>query len=417
MRKWIMVIAGLAGCGAALAAAPQETKESPSPQQVAPAMRAMKHTLVDSIRTAESAADGKAVCAHIDFQSGSPSQPRTCVVTICTDDQKFIEVTVDHDTNKVINQRNVTQLRAIGASSTGSTGYASSHAGEHAGHAMGGQDQGHGEHARTSGGTERWFAPPQRWQKASDLMGKTVKNDVDENLGEIKDLAIDMGNGRILYGAVAFGGVLGVGEKLFAVPWNSLDLPQDAKHFVLAVDKERLKNAEGFDKDHWPNICNERWASTTNKYYGQPPYWDITGGDFAKTESSTGTTGTGDTSSLSARQRWCRPASSWQKASDLIGKDVVNGQNTDIGDISDLAIDPDTGRVLYAIVSYSGRYVAVPWGAADLSSDAKYFQVDVSEQRMKEIGFPRDEWPNLASKSWGERAHTDFNRKPYWEEM
>jgi sporulation protein YlmC with PRC-barrel domain len=203
-----------------------------------------------------------------------------------------------------------------------------------------------------------------------------------------------------------------VGEKLFAIPWSSLDLRTDAKHFVLAIDKERLKNAEGFDKEHWPNICNERWATTTNKYFGQPPYWDITGDDLKNMDESTGAT-----DNLSARQRWCRPASSWQKASDLIGKDVLNRQNSDIGDVSDIAIDPDTGRMLYAIVSYGGKYVAVPWSALSLSSDVKYFQVDISEQRMKELGFPRDAWPNLASKTWGEQAHSDFKRKPYWDEL
>jgi sporulation protein YlmC with PRC-barrel domain len=102
------------------------------------------------------------------------------------------------------------------------------------------------------------FSIPRRSQKATDLMGKKVVNGSNENLGKLEDIVVDAHSGRILYGVLSFGGFLGMGDKLFAIPWESLELPADAKDVVLNVNKDRLKNAEGFDKSHWPNFADEQ---------------------------------------------------------------------------------------------------------------------------------------------------------------
>lgn len=75
------------------------------------------------------------------------------------------------------------------------------------------------------------------------------------------------------YAVLSFGGFLGVGDKLFAVPWHALELDPDNKCFVLDVEKDRLKNAPGFDKDHWPSMADERWATDLHAHYGSRPYW------------------------------------------------------------------------------------------------------------------------------------------------
>jgi hypothetical protein len=58
----------------------------------------------------------------------------------------------------------------------------------------------------------------------------------------------------------SFGGVFGIGSKLFAIPWSALTLDADEKRFILDAPKERLENAPGFDKDHWPSMADQDWA-------------------------------------------------------------------------------------------------------------------------------------------------------------
>jgi sporulation protein YlmC with PRC-barrel domain len=109
---------------------------------------------------------------------------------------------------------------------------------------------------------------------ASTLAGDPVVNAAGDKLGKIEEFMIDLDNGRIAYAVLSFGGFLGVGSKLFAIPWQALSLDTEKHEFVLNVDKELLKNAPGFDKDNWPDFADRSWGSGIYQYYGYQPYWE-----------------------------------------------------------------------------------------------------------------------------------------------
>jgi hypothetical protein len=106
---------------------------------------------------------------------------------------------------------------------------------------------------------------------ADTLIGDSVVNGQEENLGDIKEIMLDMRSGQVAYAVLAFGGFLGMGEKLFAVPWQALQLDTVNKRFVLNVNKEHLKNAPGFDPDAWPDMSDVNWASEVHAFYGTDP--------------------------------------------------------------------------------------------------------------------------------------------------
>jgi hypothetical protein len=110
---------------------------------------------------------------------------------------------------------------------------------------------------------------------ASDtLEGDDVVNKADEKLGKLEHIMIDVPTGRVAYGVLSFGGFLGMGDKLFAIPWRALRMDPSNHRFILDVDKETLKKAPGFDKDHWPSMADEQWAREVHTYYHARPYWD-----------------------------------------------------------------------------------------------------------------------------------------------
>jgi sporulation protein YlmC with PRC-barrel domain len=109
---------------------------------------------------------------------------------------------------------------------------------------------------------------------ADTLTGDKVVNLQNEDLGKIEHLMIDLGTGRIAYAVLSFGGFLGMGDKLFAIPWSALTVDTLEKRFILQVDKELLKRAPGFDKEQWPNMADRAWGTQVFKYYGAKPYWD-----------------------------------------------------------------------------------------------------------------------------------------------
>lgn len=103
---------------------------------------------------------------------------------------------------------------------------------------------------------------------ADTLLGNDVYNGMGEKLGSIKEFMIEMGTGHIAYAVLSFGGFLGLGHRLFAVPWACLKLDTVHHRFVLNVSKEALKLAPGFDKDHWPSMADPAWKQDIVKFYG-----------------------------------------------------------------------------------------------------------------------------------------------------
>lgn len=113
---------------------------------------------------------------------------------------------------------------------------------------------------------------------AHTLLGNDVVNGQDESLGDIKEIMLDMRSGHVAYAVLAFGGFLGIREKLFAVPWQMLTLDTANHRFVLDVPKEKLVNAPGFDKHHWPDMTDVTWQDTIHEFYGTEHYAEQAGG-------------------------------------------------------------------------------------------------------------------------------------------
>ncbi len=112
--------------------------------------------------------------------------------------------------------------------------------------------------------------------RVRDMIGIRVYNSSNEDLGKIEDLVMDPSAGKVRYAVLSFGGVLGLGDKLFAVPWESLQLvPKGTTgagtvkedYYLLNISKASLKNAPGFDKNHWPDFADRNWSSDVERFY------------------------------------------------------------------------------------------------------------------------------------------------------
>jgi sporulation protein YlmC with PRC-barrel domain len=109
---------------------------------------------------------------------------------------------------------------------------------------------------------------------ASTLTGDNVRNLDGDKLGHLEEIVIDLDTGRVNYAVLSSGGLLGLGDKLFAVPWDLLTVDTENKEVVVDVSKETLENAPGFDKDNWPDLHDRTWVSEVYRYYGREPYWE-----------------------------------------------------------------------------------------------------------------------------------------------
>ena len=103
------------------------------------------------------------------------------------------------------------------------------------------------------------------------IIGSKVMNLKGETLGKIDDLVVDVDTGRILYAILDFGGFLGIGTKLFPVPWDSLAaLPLEGT-FFLNQTKDQMEKAPAFDKKNLPDLGDVQWGAGILKHYGARP--------------------------------------------------------------------------------------------------------------------------------------------------
>jgi sporulation protein YlmC with PRC-barrel domain len=103
--------------------------------------------------------------------------------------------------------------------------------------------------------------PGPKLMGASSLIGDDVYNLQEEDLGDIKEIMLDMATGKIAYAVLSHGGILGIGEKLFAVPWAALTLDTEKERFILDVEKAKLDVAPGFHPDSWPDGPDPAWTN------------------------------------------------------------------------------------------------------------------------------------------------------------
>lgn len=127
--------------------------------------------------------------------------------------------------------------------------------------------------------------------RASELKGVNVKTPTGEKLGDIKELAIDA-SGRVCYAALSVGGFLGIGDRIVAVPWDSLKFSLagdkgDKRQITLASTKKQLEDAPQFHdgKEKGAEMCDPKWIGRVYEYHSCPVYWNHTGDGEVKESS------------------------------------------------------------------------------------------------------------------------------------
>ena len=84
---------------------------------------------------------------------------------------------------------------------------------------------------------------------ASKVKGTTVYNTAGEKIGRVEDVVLDKQSDHILFAALGFGGVLGMGEKYYPVPWPILEYDTQKGGYVISVDKEQIDRAPAYSLD------------------------------------------------------------------------------------------------------------------------------------------------------------------------
>lgn len=110
---------------------------------------------------------------------------------------------------------------------------------------------------------------------ASDrVQGTTVRRPDGEKIGRIERVMIDKISGKVAYAVMSFGGLLGVGERYYTLPWAKLDYDEEKHAYVLDITKSQLQGAPALNSEGetGPDRSAER---ALHEHYDTDPYWRI----------------------------------------------------------------------------------------------------------------------------------------------
>lgn len=201
-----------------------------------------------------------------------------------------------------------------------------------------------------------------RDMRASDIIGATVRDKQGETLGDVQDLIVDVGNEKVSYAILAFGGFLGFGEKLFAYPMDRFQAAgDDGDELMLSVSEQELKNAPGFDRSNWPTFgAAGGYRGEVDKHFGQTVK---TGGDLVR-------------------------------MSELLSQDIKDRAGKDVGQVEDIVVSVTDGQIRYLVMEpdndldMGDRLVMLPLNALQASAEPQQQRQQRAEGQQP--GQPQD---------------------------
>jgi sporulation protein YlmC with PRC-barrel domain len=114
---------------------------------------------------------------------------------------------------------------------------------------------------------------PSNLNKATHIIGFTVRDSSHQDLGKIQDFVVDLKSGHLLYAVLAQGGVVGVGEKLYPIAPQALSFSEAGDELTLNMSRAQLEHAPQFAAGSWPALNDPKWASDVYTFYHAPMYW------------------------------------------------------------------------------------------------------------------------------------------------
>lgn len=240
--------------------------------------------------------------------------------------------------------------------------------------------------------------------KASAITAMRVYNPAGEDLGKISDLVMDAKDGKVAYCVLSYGGVAGVGAKMFAVPCDALAMHEKDKtqYFVLNMDQAKLEKATGFRNEDWPTEADRSFSAAPKAGEGKGEEAVRKVKDAAKDLKDDAREAVGGKREIF-------------RTSAVIGTKVKSANGEDLGKINDLVFDTKAGKLSYAVLAHGGvagvgsKWFAIGWDCFKLDStnlkpNDRAFICSIDKAVLESAeGFTNDNWPHGPDKRFAKK--------------
>lgn len=250
-------------------------------------------------------------------------------------------------------------------------------------------------------------------KRLGNVIGKPVRDAQGQRLGTVEDIVLNSQGDSISYAVLSYGGFLGLGDKLFAVPWSEFSAHPTRDAYTLDVRREYLRDAPGFPKDNWPDMVDEDWAQRVETFYREGRWRS----DQAREDFTSDQPRRAD-AELQLPMRY-------RRVSGLIRLPAKDYQGETLGRLQDLVIDSSDDTVSYGVVllnttpwELERREALVPWSTVEVMPDLAALRLEADEELLDTVAFARGEFPDLSNPQYVQSIESQYeSRTPYWETL
>ena len=192
--------------------------------------------------------------------------------------------------------------------------------------------------------------------RASDLVGEDIRDAKGDTLGEIEEIVMPTGDRDEIRMIVSVGGVLGVGDKLVALPYDDLRVSPDGDTFYIDRTETQLEQAPAFKYD--------AQADTQRATPTQPSAAARATTDRPRTTVATAATPAKSNLMLDVFDH---------RASEIIGATVLDDRGESVAEVEDIVVSIDDNK-LHAVLAFGGfagfgeKRITLPFDGLQISS-------------------------------------------------
>ena len=257
-------------------------------------------------------------------------------------------------------------------------------------------------------------------EKADKIIDMEVKDSGDQKLGKVKDLAVDLGNGRIVEVIVGTGVLPGADERFVAVPPQQFTCDAAAKALQLNVDQTQFNNAPAFSLSNWMANVDETNVLEVYHYYGTQPYFtNESSAKAAATPAHAAEALVQDAARANVTPCYLGEV---RRATKLIGARVRNLQGEKIGKAENLMVDLPGGRVVEVVVAsggflgMGGELSGVPPQSFHTGAEPDALVLDTTKEAFASAPhFKAAEWSSVNNIGQVGTVYHAYNVEPYFD--
>lgn len=105
--------------------------------------------------------------------------------------------------------------------------------------------------------------------------GTPVFGAAGARLGSIHAVMIHKVSGQVAYAVLSFGGIFGIGSKVYPVPWEKLCYDSELGGYRVDFTSNMINSAPALRLDEADRPTDRAYEERLYDYYGAPHYWSF----------------------------------------------------------------------------------------------------------------------------------------------